>query len=541
MGGYASTKLGKAEADELLASAVSRAGEELHHAVHPRAWVSIALFHAVADAFEERLGETFVTDTMTWAIPARREVSGMSLSAVATPDLFYRQLDRARGFFARHLRFEVHAAGPGSLRVQLHYRFDVPRVRASCSVARGVLIGVPLLFDLPPATVEEHTCWADGAPCCTYDVKFHAEPPLHWIGAALGAAAAAVGAMLVPSAHWLAVPVLAWMVGRELHLARVRRLMTRVSEEHRRALADNDREFQRRYNDSRALTETLEQRVGQRTVELQRAMTELRARNAALRGALEDMKRLHGEVLEAGAESVLDSALSELEHEINNPMSYVLANLDQLASDAPSPTDLGELASMVQDIRTGVDSIRSVVAWFVNLHRTPAPGSTARCEVAEEITETVRYLSRRWGARITVHLALEPAAVDAHGRQLTQVFANLLKNASEALGCGNVWITVARRSGRAVVTIKDDGPGIRAEDLPHLFERGFTTRRKEGGSGLGLYISRAIVERHGGTLGVRSDPGAGALFEVDLPLARETAARSPRDSGPAIDSGPPSA
>lgn len=518
---YAATKSSPAEAEQILAEALGETGAP---GLDPRAWVSLPVFERVATRFMDRFGETFTTDAMTWAIPLRRNHSAMSLSALATPDLFYRHLDRARSFYARHLRFEVYPAGSGALRAQLHYRPDAPRTKASCGVGRAVLLGVPLLFDLPPAEVVESHCWADGAPCCTYDVRFRTEPPLAWIAFVVGTVLAVIGWLLLPTAWWAALPAVGWMAGRELYLLRVRRVMTRVSEEHRRLLAENEREFERRFRAMRDLNASLEQRIELRTADLRRAMRELRERNAALRSAMEDMKALHGEVLEAGAERVLDDALRELEHEINNPVAFVLANLDHLSADEPEKGDLGELAATVDDIRVGIDRIRSVVGWFIELHR--AGGPLTRLDVARELRTTVKHLERRWEGRVTVDLDLAEVFVPGRGRQLMQVFVNILKNAGEAMSAGRVRVAASQVGDRVRIRIEDDGPGIPPEALPRVFERGFSTKAKEG-MGLGLHISQQIVERHGGRISVTSPPGGGAAFEVDLPAWVEPSDRPP--------------
>jgi signal transduction histidine kinase len=85
------------------------------------------------------------------------------------------------------------------------------------------------------------------------------------------------------------------------------------------------------------------------------------------------------------------------------------------------------------------------------------------------------------------------------------------------LGSGRLTIGVAAAESRIAVRIEDTGPGIPAERLETVFQPFFSTKLHRGGTGLGLSISQDIVERHGGTLTVRSRPGPGACFEVSLP------------------------
>jgi hypothetical protein len=148
----------------------------------------------------------------------------------------------------------------------LHYRDDVPKgSNVSCLVGHGVLHAVPLLFDLPPAKVEERACRFRGAPACIYDVTFHRDAPLALAAAGVGVVVATAGALLAPSLGWLAAPLAGWVLGREIQLARTRRLMTRVTEEHRRVLVEHESEFQRRFDEINALNRALERRLSERS------------------------------------------------------------------------------------------------------------------------------------------------------------------------------------------------------------------------------------------------------------------------------------
>jgi hypothetical protein len=257
---YAAMKLGPEIAHATFERAVRDAPGGVTRATDPRGWVPLEVLHGVLAAFADTLGPTFMIDAATWVIPARRDLSAMSLSALTTADMFYARIDRARSFFARHVRFESRREAPGRYAVELHYREGLPRSPASCLVGRGVLHAVPLLFDLPPATVTEHSCRNDGASHCSYLVEFRHEPPLALYGAALGAVVAAVGAVLSPGFLWLLAPLGGWLVGRDIQHARTRAFMTRVSEEHRRVIAENEADFQRRFDEMKALYDALEKR-----------------------------------------------------------------------------------------------------------------------------------------------------------------------------------------------------------------------------------------------------------------------------------------
>ncbi len=109
---------------------------------------------------------------------------------------------------------------------------------------------------------------------------------------------------------------------------------------------------------------------------------------------------------------------------------------------------------------------------------------------------------------------------------MNQVFLNLLKNAAEAIeGEGRIVLRSGRRAGGAFVEVSDTGRGISEEVRGKLFEPFFTTKPVGRGLGLGLSISAMIVHNHGGRIAVRSRPGRGATFRVELPAAAARARR----------------
>lgn len=117
----------------------------------------------------------------------------------------------------------------------------------------------------------------------------------------------------------------------------------------------------------------------------------------------------------------------------------------------------------------------------------------------------------------------EPPAVSADPLRLEQVVTNLLENAAKYSDAGTPIRIIIEPSGRgATLSVEDRGPGISPEELPRLFDRYFQTQRartKRRGLGLGLFITKGLVEAHGGAITVDSVPGAGSTFRVWLPAA----------------------
>ena len=107
------------------------------------------------------------------------------------------------------------------------------------------------------------------------------------------------------------------------------------------------------------------------------------------------------------------------------------------------------------------------------------------------------------------------ASINADKDLLREAVANLVDNALRVSPPGaQVRLSVDRGSSGPLITVADNGPGIEEDRLPRLFER---FQRSDSGSGLGLAIARRVVERHGGTIRVKTEPGAGSTFTIELP------------------------
>jgi signal transduction histidine kinase len=126
--------------------------------------------------------------------------------------------------------------------------------------------------------------------------------------------------------------------------------------------------------------------------------------------------------------------------------------------------------------------------------------------------------------KISVHVDLAPAMTRGDHDGFSQVVTNLLANAvHHNRDAGEIHVTTHADNGHAVLVVADNGPGIAAVHLPHIFERFYRVDKARtasaGRTGLGLAIVKAIVDAHGGEIEAESTPGAGARFTVRLPAA----------------------
>ncbi len=223
---------------------------------------------------------------------------------------------------------------------------------------------------------------------------------------------------------------------------------------------------------------------------------------------------------------VAGQTVSALAHELNQPLnavtSYAEAALRLLRAGNPQPDKLVHAieSSAAQAQRAG-SVVRELLA-FVRQGEV----QTEPVDINELVRGVLDRVDKDGYGGFHTQLELAPGLphVRANRLQVEKVLANLIRNGVEAMhdaGIGTRSITLAVRTnadvGMAQVTVRDSGPGIDAETLHRIFDPFFTT--KPGGLGMGLAISRAIIESHGGQLWVESEPGAGASFHLTLPFA----------------------
>lgn len=227
------------------------------------------------------------------------------------------------------------------------------------------------------------------------------------------------------------------------------------------------------------------------------AAAERRARAAAERAA-------RGEAVARMAAGVA--------HEIRNPLGIIRGAVELVREREGAqlhPRDRERLA----DVLGEVERLRGLTEDFLDLS-SDRPLEEAFVDLGALVDEAVRG-SRTLHPDLDVFVALSAPPVRADPRRLRQVFANLLSNAAQA-GARRVEIRGGSRGDRVGIIVADDGPGVSPELRDRLFDA-FATGRS-GGVGLGLAVSRQIVQRHGGTLELADSGNPGAVFELLLPV-----------------------
>jgi two-component system sensor histidine kinase MprB len=203
-------------------------------------------------------------------------------------------------------------------------------------------------------------------------------------------------------------------------------------------------------------------------------------------------------------------------HELRTPLTSLRTNLDLLVqADASSGLSPENRAELLDDVRAQIGEMTTLIGDLVELARDePVSPTVEPVELTAVLGQAVARVRRRADVEFVVRTS--PWWVTGDADALERAITNLLDNAAKWSPEGGV-VTVTLEHGTLVVA--DQGPGISAEDLPHLFERFYRSAesRSMPGSGLGLSIVRSIAERHGGSVGAGNGPDGGASFWLSIP------------------------
>lgn len=211
---------------------------------------------------------------------------------------------------------------------------------------------------------------------------------------------------------------------------------------------------------------------------------------------------------------------ADVAHELRTPLAALQAGLEELRDGLVQPTPEGLAGLHDQSLRLGrvvTDLAELSAAETAGLSLRLAPVDLA--QVARDALSLREPQLRAAGLNVVVDLGT-PAFVRADADRLHQAVGNLLANAARYCRPGDsVTLAVALDEGRAVLRVADSGPGIPADELPHIFDRLWRGRAAEqvAGSGIGLALVREIVTSHGGTVEAASVPGEGTTITIRLP------------------------
>jgi signal transduction histidine kinase len=206
-------------------------------------------------------------------------------------------------------------------------------------------------------------------------------------------------------------------------------------------------------------------------------------------------------------------------HEVRNPLNAVLNAARSLPGVKDRPALEQKLLGIIIEGALRIDRIVGALEEHV---RPAEDNATLQCDLQSGLRSSIELLEHKMSG-VTVHMNCESTrSVVASPRELNQVFLNLLDNAVRA-GGKNIWVSTTDEGAGVRVSVSDDGPGISKEVADLIFEPFFTTRPVGEGTGLGLYLSRRIVQDCGGSLTYSPREGGGAVFGIELPAIEAAA------------------
>ncbi|WP_374495823.1 ATP-binding protein [Zoogloea sp.] len=256
---------------------------------------------------------------------------------------------------------------------------------------------------------------------------------------------------------------------------------------------------------------------------LEQKSRELEAATAELRSANERLKEL---------DRLKDDFMSSVTHELRTPLTSIRAFSEMLLEDpridlAERKRFLGIIVSETERLTRLVNQVLDM-AKIESGHADWHNGEVSLVEVIEQAAASTSQLFKDKGVELEMTLPEEAPILLADRDRLIQVMLNLLSNAVKFVdaGRGRVWVTLARCNEGLRVDVRDNGPGLTPEEQLVVFEKfrqgGNTMTDKPQGTGLGLPISRQIVEHYGGRLWVESAAGQGACFSFLMPCGKST-------------------
>lgn len=272
-----------------------------------------------------------------------------------------------------------------------------------------------------------------------------------------------------------------------------------------------------------------------------------------IKSSHEKLKQAQSQLVQSEKMASLGQLAAGVAHEINNPIGFVMSNVDTLKEYAQSlqeyfelsqqyllkPQDaiekqivnldekqdfkfiLNDIHELIGESEGGLKRVKDIVANLKSFARADEE-QTDVFQVNDCIEKIVKVVWNELKYHVTLHKQLEDKLpeINGHEGQIGQVIMNILVNAAQSMEAeGDIHIQTSKRDQHIVIDIKDTGKGMSQSVQDKIFDPFFTTKGVSEGTGLGLSISYGIIDSHGGTIGVESVEGEGTCFSIALPTA----------------------
>jgi len=270
--------------------------------------------------------------------------------------------------------------------------------------------------------------------------------------------------------------------------------------------------------------------VGEVAREFNRMTTNLQASRVELERAMQTVKTTQEQLIQREKLSAVGQFVAGVAHELNNPLTAVVGFSELLQTMPMEEKNRGYLDVIAKSALRCHKIVESLLSFA--RQQAPERKLVQLHAVVEDVLEIMAYDLRTSGIKVQREFAATLPVIVADAHQLQQVFVNILSNARQAIEPsqreGMMTIRTKIEDGLVIIEFQDNGPGIRPENVARIFDPFFTTKPVGKGTGLGLSLCYGIIHEHGGKISVRSEPGQGATFVIELPVGQETDPRAIR-------------
>ncbi len=238
----------------------------------------------------------------------------------------------------------------------------------------------------------------------------------------------------------------------------------------------------------------------------------------------EEVKKKTREVIQVEKMAALGTLVAGISHEINNPASYIMANLEFLQEDIEELADeieeskYKELNELIQINLEGVNRITKINN---TLKRFSRPGETEKVlsDINQGLKDTILLMHNELKNKIKLHEEYgNIPKIRCYSNELNQVFLNLIKNAAESMDGGDLWVKTSQDDDNIIIEIIDNGKGMTEAEIDNVFDPFYTT--KDDGTGLGMSVSYNIIKKHDGNIRYDSELDEGTKVTIKIPKER---------------------
>lgn len=283
-----------------------------------------------------------------------------------------------------------------------------------------------------------------------------------------------------------------------------------------------------------------------------KSSAKLAVQNERLKNALTQLQNAQSKLIQNEKMASLGMVTAGMAHEINNPMSFIytgisilktevenyqnlilnIAQITQATGDITKANaliknsetieDFESVNQTLTDIESGAKRVTDIINSLENFSQLDREG-IKEVNISEAIASTLTILgskARKKGLKIKQNISPKNLTIQGFPAPINQVFMNLIANAIDACprNDGEIAIAAIKKNNVCIITIKDNGLGIKENDLGKIFDPFFTTKKVGEGTGLGLSITYNIIKKHNGTINTANQPESGAVFTVELPI-----------------------